>query len=374
MLNRIFKYPLVLFFILIIVSLTIFDLIEPIKYFSEVENRSLSKKPGFTLYNLFYNDYFNEYNKYINDQFIFRDYWIDLKSRIEYTLGKYENNGIVYTKDNFMFEKYQNLNEDRLISNLEIIDNFLGDFKIKSTLMIIPNSYAIYSEQIPVGLKLVDQKEIINQINGYYKNYINIPDLITPLIKNKDNYIYYKTDHHWTSYGAYIAYCEYIKSLQLKPIDVDNLTQNTVADFYGSYFSKAKLFNASSDTITYFKNDNLDILIDGKSYKGLHDLNKFDKRDKYSAFLRGNNGLTIIKNNDISNDRKKTKLLVIKDSYANCFIDFLIYNFEEIYVIDLRSYNKKLSEFMRENSFTDILIMYNFINIADDVNISKLKY
>lgn len=373
--KKIMKYPLFTFFTIIIVIFTFLDIVKPINFFSELENRTLSQKPKFTLYNLFYSDYINNYNNYINDQFIFRDLWIDLKSITEYLLGKRENNGIIYTKDGFMFQKQQNLNLDRLNKNILAIEDFVREIQSNSTLMLIPNSYTIYEEKLPIGLELIDEKKIISSIYSYFnKLSLNTLDVVTPLINNKKDYIYYKTDHHWTSYGAYIAYYTYVKSLNLTPVDINSLVNYSIPDFYGSYFSKAKLFNSQSDAITYFENNNLEISIDGIAYKSLYDLNKFKERDKYSAFLRGNNGLTIIRNKDVNDNIKGKRVLVFKDSYANCFVNFLTYNFEEVYVIDLRSFNKKIKEFIKEKSFNEVLIMYNIVNLSEDVNIVKFKY
>ncbi|WP_394884066.1 DHHW family protein, partial [Clostridium tertium] len=208
---------------------------------------------------------------------------------------------------------------------------------------------------------------------NYLNNYNNIKtiSLIDMFKENKDKYIYYKTDHHWTSFGSYLAYSEFVKNNNLSLVDINNLNKHEVNNFYGTYFSKSKNFNAESDLITYYDVPNLSVSIDGVPVDNINDNSKWSSSDKYSAFLRGNNGLTIIQNNDISNNNK---ILVLKDSFGNSFIQYLVNNYKEVYVVDLRGFIGSFNEFFKSNNFDDVLIMYNFINLADDVNISKIKY
>ena len=189
--------------------------------------------------------------------------------------------------------------------------------------------------------------------------------------ENKDKYIYYRTDHHWTILGAYLAYYEFIKSIGEEPIDLSILQGTDLDGFYGTYFSKAKPFNIASDILTFYEFDNINMDISGHIYESLYDYSKIKLRDKYALFLRGNNPLTIIKNNNLNNGKR---LLVIKDSFANSVIPFLTQNYEEIHVVDLRTFTTRISTYLNENNFDNIFILYNFINLSTDNNIIKLKY
>ena len=142
-------------------------------------------------------------------------------------------------------------------------------------------------------------------------------------------------------------------------------------DFYGTYFSKAKPFNIKGDILTYFELKNITMDIGENHYNTIYDFSKIENRDKYSLFLNGNNGLTVIKNNNLNNGKR---ILVIKDSFANSFIPFLTYNYEEIHVIDLRHYVYDLSKYIDQNNFDNILVLYNFINLCTDNNLIKIKY
>ena len=358
-------------FIVIVLGLTIVSFISDNKTFSELENRNLKTKVTFNLKDFFNGSFQKNYETYINDQFPLRDKWISLKSRSEYVLGKVENNGIIYGNNDELFEKFDTIDEEKLKNNINAINLFSKKNLDKVSLIIAPNSYEIYRENLPLGSRQIRQDAIIKEIYSSLK-YTNNIDVFNVLMKNKGKYIYYKTDHHWTTYGAYLAYLEFTKSLGLQPIDINSLIEVNVSNFYGTYFSKAKPFNINGDNLTYYEFDNLTMNIVGDAvYESIYDYSKLEIRDKYSMFLNVNNPITIIKNSELKNGKK---LLVIKDSFANSLVPFLTQNYEEIHVIDLRSFSSKISEYIKENAFDNILILYNFINLSTDNSIIKLKY
>lgn len=370
------KHALLITFSTLILSVSALDMIKPDKSFSELENRVLSKKPSLTTKNFFSGEFVPKYEKYINDQFAFRNTWIDLKSKAEYALGKIENNGIIYGKDHFMFEKFDTFSEDTLSKNIDSIKFFIDKYRLPTTFALIPNSYMVLNEKLPKGSVLVDQSKYINSIYNFInQTSAHTLNLSKILFEHQNEYIYYRTDHHWTTYGAYLGYVSFVQSIGKSPVALDTLKSVQVKDFYGTYFSKTKLFNALSDTITYYPMD-VSVTIDDKSYDGLYDMEKWALRDKYAGFLWGNNGVTVIKSNHNLNKQEghTSRILVFKDSYANSFIPFLTYNFDEVHVIDLRSLPLKLSEYMSEHTFDEVLIMYNFKNFAEDTNIIRIKH
>lgn len=364
------KHPIVYMFFSFIMIITFSDIVKKNNSFSELENRSLARKPIFSISSFVEGKYRDKYEEYINDNFIFRNQWINLKSINEYTLGKLENNNIIYGKENYMFEKNISYDKERFKNNIDSINKFIDIYEGKVTTMIVPNSYTIYEEYIPWGINLLNQENLINEVYRANSKDRNI-DLVSLFKKNKEEYIYYKTDHHWTSYGAYLAYKTYIENLGEKPIELNSLKKNEVMGFYGTYFSKAKLFNAESDILTYYDIDNITLNIQGEIFESLYDYDKLNTRDKYSVFIRGNNGLSIIENKNIKEEKR---LLIFKDSFANSMIPFLSQNFQEIHVVDLRSFSEKISEHVKNTNFDEILILYNMENFLRDVNITRIKY
>ena len=376
--NILKKYPTFFVFSILVILFTVIDIINSPNEFSELENRKLSQMPILSLKSYIDTSFSSDYEKYINDQFFLRDNWIDLKSRIEYLLGKRENNDIIFGKENYLFKKFTTFNDEMLENNLNSIITFTNNYNKEVDFFIIPNSYAVYDELTPRYLPLVDQLSLINSINSYLSlksnDHINTINVAEELLKNKDDYIYYKTDHHWTSYGAYLAYLTYMDYLGLEIVDINNLEKITINNFLGTYYNRSKYFKADSDLITYYNILGLHIEIDGKEKLSLMDLDKFKGSDKYSAFLWGNNGLTKVINENISEERKCSSILIFKDSYANSFIQFLSYNYEIIDIIDLRYFKESIRNFMKDKDYNEILIMYSFNNLSSDINIRRLKF
>ena len=376
--NILKKYPTFFVFSILVILFTVIDIINSPNEFSELENRKLSQMPILSLKSYIDTSFSSDYEKYINDQFFLRDNWIDLKSRIEHLLGTRDNNDIIFGKENYLFKKFTTFNDEMLENNLNSIITFTNNYNKEVDFFIIPNSYAIYDELTPRYLPLVDQLSLINSINSYLSSksndHINTINVAEELLKNKDDYIYYKTDHHWTSYGAYLAYLTYMDYLGLEIVDINNLEKITINNFLGTYYNRSKYFKADSDFITYYNILDLYIEIDGKEQLSLMDLDKFKGSDKYSAFLWGNNGLTKVINENISEERKGSSILIFKDSYANSFIQFLSYNYEIIDIIDLRYFKESIRNFMKDKDYNKILIMYSFNNLSSDINIRRLKF
>ena len=380
-LKKILKYPVVLAFFLFIFLFTAVDLVKPDREYSEFENKYLTQRPEFTLASFLNNEWTSKYETYLNDQFVLRDDWITLKSICESMLLKIENNGIAYGADDYLFEKFTTLVGDSLAQferNVGYEKTFIDTYgeTVPITFTIIPNAYMILPEKLPEGLTQVDQAAYTAPIYEAVGDKAQVVDFTGALTAHKDDYIFYRTDHHWTTLGAYYAYAAYAESLGMEPVALDSLSGIEVPDFYGTYFSKAKKFDAVADTITYYPIADAGVIIDGQEADGYYDLSKFEVRDKYAAFLRGNNGYTVIKSGvrEAPEGQEPSKILVIKDSYANSFVPFLLYNFDEVHVVDLRYSAVSMKELLSTENFDQVLLMYNFMNLVTDTNLYKLGY
>ena len=381
LLKKILKYPVVLAFFLFIFLFTAVDLVKPDREYSEFENKYLTQRPEFTLASFLNNEWTSKYETYLNDQFVLRDDWITLKSICESMLLKIENNGSAYGADAYRCEKFTTLAGDSLAQferNVGYEKTFIDTYgeTVPITFTIIPNAYMILPEKLPEGLTQVDQAAYTAPIYEAVGDKAQVVDFTGALTAHKDEYIFYRTDHHWTTLGAYYAYAAYVESLGMEPVALDSLSEIEVPDFYGTYFSKAKKFDAVADTITYYPIADAGVIIDGQEADGYYDLSKFEVRDKYAAFLRGNNGYTVIKSGvrEVPEGQEPSKILVIKDSYANSFVPFLLYNFDEVHVVDLRYSAVSMKELLSTENFDQVLLMYNFMNLVTDTNLYKLGY
>jgi len=374
-LKKINKYPVIIIFALIIFGFSIIDMITPDVEYSALENKYLTQGPKFEFSEFVDNVFVPKYEKYIDDQFVLRNYWINLKSRTEYYLGKLENNGIVYGSDNYLFDKCLNIDEKKAERNMLMIEKFIKENKNENIdFLLVPNSYEILQEKVPYMLNLFDQDKYIKECYDRLAKYDNVKtiSIYDKLYENRDEYIYYKTDHHWTSFGAYLAYSEYMKASNTKSVAYDETKCEKISGFLGTYFSKCKKFSVSADYIEYFNYPNIECTIAGEKMDSIYNYEKFESKDKYAAFLHGNNDITIIKNKN-SDKNNVRRMMIVKDSFGNSFVPFLTNNYDEIYVVDLRANTENVSKIIENTKFDNILILYSVGNFVKDNNFIKLN-
>lgn len=381
--KKINRSPLPVIFGILMLVIFCADMIISRRDFSELENRKLAQRPILTWDGLIDLSFSKNYETYINDQFVLRDNWIDMKSRLEFALGKLENNGILYGEDGFLFEKMSVYDKEKVEGNLRFLHTFAENSPYPVALMMIPNSFEVYKDKLPMGIQLVDESELFRQIYEDFEDVADCIDVTSPLIESGRMDLYYHTDHHWTSQGAYLAYESLAKHWNLTSVPLTDFSENQVPDFYGTYFSKSKYFASHPDTITYYDIPNLSVEVTSfdeetkmnqvNIYRTLYNASAFDTRDKYAGFLHGNNGKTVIINQSPSPEAKGRSLCIFKDSYANSFVPFLTQNYEKIVVIDIRYFSETVSEFFKENTFDQVLVMYNFSTFNTE-NIARISY
>ena len=186
--------------------------------------------------------------------------------------------------------------------------------------------------------------------------------------KNLNKYIYYRTDHHYTTLGAYYSYLKFCEEFNITPYLLEDFNIKEVSrDFLGSLFSKVIIPYQKRDVVNIFepkKENKLKVYYsNGKVSNSLYEFSHLNNpRNIYNIFL-DNNHPTIKITTSVNNNKK---ICVIKDSYANSFIPFLSNHFEEIHVIDLRFYSSNISNYLKENDLKDILFYYNVKNFSED--------
>ena len=363
-------------FATIIVALGILDACWPRRTFSELENRNLATDPVFTFEKLWKNQYTLEYEEYVGDQFVLRDQWISLKSRIESLFGKLENNGVIYGSDGYQFEKLDPVDGEQVDKFMGYLNQFAQKLDVPFYFGIIPNAYQVLSDKVPQAAPLPDQAPWVEKIYQQAPENGVTLDMIQGLGEHRDEEIFYHTDHHWTTLGAYYGYRVFCQAAGLEPVALEEMEKHQVEGFYGTLYSKSKLYSTQPETIDYYDTDPLTMEI--RTLEGiqvthsLYDLEQFEKRDKYAAFLYSNNDLTVITREN--QDAPRQRLLIIKDSYSNSMIPFLTENYNQIYVVDLRSLSLPMSQILEETSFDDVLFLYNFKNFVTDTNLIRLTW
>lgn len=352
----------------------------PEREFSENENRVLAKKPTLSAKTVLDGSFGTAYETYLSDQFVGRDQWIAMKTTVDRTIQKKEVNGVYFAKDGYLIEKHskKDLDEKQYKKNVERVGEvtkkytkLLGNDHVK--VLFAPTASCILRDKLPKNAPQDPQEDILNQLKKSAKTGTFV-DLRPIMKKKKTEYIYYKTDHHWTTKGAYYAYVEWAKSCGIKPIPKDKWKIETVSnDFLGTIYSKVNT-KTEKDTIQFWhlkSGENYEVLYDmgQKKAKSLYERDYLKKKDKYAAFLDGNHALTVIKNKNVKNGKK---LVMIKDSYAHSFAPFVATHFEEVHLIDLRYFNMGIESYIKEQNITDFLMLYHTMSYAKDIHTLKL--
>ena len=359
------KYPVVIFFAILLYGISIADLFSPVETHSELENRALATFPKFSWKQLFDNEYTPQIEDFTEDHFIARDKWISLKSISESLLGKTENNGVVYGKDGYQFTKFVTTDYSQMQKNVSYINKFIDRHSDRNIIfMPVPTAPGVMTDKVGANSPVIDTDYILDYINENMDSsvVINVKD---QLAQHTDEYIYYRTDHHWTTLGAYYGYETLMNALGKDYTTIDNYTMIDVEDFLGTHYSKSKTYNIQSDVLSYIDIE-ADIVINGGA-NSIYEKEKLDVRDKYAMFTRGNPGYATIKGNG------KGKIMILKDSYANCMIPYLVADFEEIHIFDMRYMTMGLDQFITEHDYDEILFLYNCETFLSDKDLAKIN-
>ncbi|WP_242824192.1 DHHW family protein [[Clostridium] dakarense] len=359
-------------FIVFLAIIVAFNILKKDIKFSESENRILAKKPKFKVEKLVEGKFTKKYEKYKIDQFINRDLWIEIKTNFDKMLGRNKSNGVYLSKYNYLIEEFKEPNSNAIKSNLDAINKFSDKYKrIRQHFIIAPNAIEILENNLPIFAPTLSQKKYIDNFKDKLNKNVNFIDSYKALKVHNKEYIYYKTDHHWTTLGSYYTFLEAAKSMDLNIDKIKYDIKKVSNSFFGTLSSKSGYKAKEADTIEIYipqdKNDEyvVNYVEEQKKSASLYDSSKLNIKDKYGVFLGGNHPLTKIK----TTSKEDRRLLIFKDSYANNFIPFLTPHFKEIVVIDPRYYYDDIDKLIEEESITDTLFLYNANTFFSDTSL-----
>ena len=356
--------------------------------FSPNENRYLAETPELSWDNILSGKFQDGLEDYLRDQVCFRDGWITVKTGIQKACGDTDIGGAYVGKDGYDFEKItpEDVDEKQVDRNIKAVEDYFMTAsetidKQKLSFLLVPTSGLVMQEKLPKNARLFDQAKYIDQVQKAMKDY-NFVDVRDTLMDHNEEYIYYKTDHHWTSAGACLAYEVWSEHTGGEAEKKDELAENVVSDkFRGSLYSKILDAESAYDEIwTYglqkddaFGSKDCTVMIDEKQQlDSIYDDEKLQEKDKYAYFLGGNYGQVHIQNQKAASKAKGKNILIIKDSFANSFVPFVTQDYENIYMVDLRYYNGDMKSYLQEHNITDVLVLYNISNCISDRNLHKL--
>lgn len=369
----------------ILFGLAVADICTPDRLFSEYENRILSAKPKFSLKKLFDGSYTKDYETYVTDQFVGRDNWIYVKTMTDVLLGKKEINGVYLAEEGMLIEKHEteDINPETVEQRLMLLQRLTQWQEEKGTgtlrIMLVPTADNILTDKLPDYAPYYPQQEFLEQVKEAAGSYMI--DVTNTLKEHREEPIYYGTDHHWTTRGAYYGYLAWAAAMNMTPTSYN--VQTVATDFLGTLHSKTH-WTTAPDTIEAYIPAVLQETADSAaSHSGmqvyydfsedakdsLYEAKHLETKNKYGYFLDDNHPFIRIETGTQREEAKGRQLFVIKDSYANCFIPFLTEHYETIYVLDLRYYRAPLFSLLEEygaKGDMDILVLYNVIHFIEE--------
>lgn len=347
------------------------NLIQKDQSFSEQENRMLATRPALSLDKLEDGRFSTEYETYVNDQFVFRNFWVRLKSQIDVWLGKRESNGVYLGKDDYLIQQFTKPDEENLNQTIEELQRFSRRYpELKQYALIAPTAENIYQDKLPNNAPVIDQNPYLDQLKGALStSSIQTIDIRDAFLTSTED-LYYHTDHHWTTDGAYVAFQAAAPTMG---IDTSSMTytQSVVSnDFQGTLSSTSGFLPDKRDKIEVYQPSTqptyvVNYVEEEEKTASIYDAEKLKTKDAYAVFLGGNHSVVDIQ----TTVRNGRKLLVLKDSYANSFVPFLLPYYEEIVMVDPRYYYDTMDDIVSLYEINEVLFLYNANTFFQDTSL-----
>lgn len=368
----------IVMFSAVILLLALLTVCLPKKEMSEEENKVLADFPKVSVGSIFDGRFMSDLDEYFSDHFAFRTEWIAAETNVQKLLGRTEINGVYITKDR-LIESIGQPNETAVAGSIDAINNYKQKFgeEMQVVLMLVPTAGEIYRNTYNEYAPVLDQTGFIQNVYGKL-NGVDSVDVFSSLHAAQDSYIYYRTDHHWTSYGAYIGYAALSKTLGYNPIGYDMFNVEHASDeFLGTLYSKLLTNEEMADTVDLYYYSGKDVVtsvevFDGTqtvSYDSIFFREHLDAKDKYSTYL-GTNQPMITVNTNVENGQR---LLMFKDSYSHEMVQFLCQHYEKITLVDMRYINQNFTLLADPAEYTQTLFLYNVGGFINETSLKKLN-
>ena len=224
-----------------------------------------------------------------------------------------------------------------------------------------------------------DQKDAEGKIIGYMNGNVKSVALYDALLAHRTEYIYFRTDHHWTATGAYYAYEQFCQAKGIAPKPLEGYTTDTYDGFLGTFYRDSNenaAMGANPDKVVAYHPLSTEATLDytdrnGQTLRGkiIYDESDAPASFKYGTFITGDNPYSVINNPDVTDG---SSCVVIKESFGNAFVPFLTDHYQTIYVIDYRYWSGSLSQFVTDNSVQDVIFVNNLSAIRSTALVGYL--
>lgn len=367
--KQIIEYPIIVIFAVLCLGMLAGYIVLPQHEFSDMENRFLQLRPAVTASGLADGSFMDSFETYSNEQIPFRNVLVKCKAVFVWLTGSSENDGIAKGGKGYLFDKVTAAS-DQMGRNITAIRNFVSSTDRDVYIAVAPTSTWINQDELPKGMPVLDEASSSNDLSLALKDIPNahMIRLYDRLDSHRDEQLYYRTDHHWTTRGAGYAYEEIAEAMGLEWQDISRYEMHVAGDFRGTHYAKYKGIGVTADEIQYYDVPIDELVLEKKTVHDLYDKEKLDGYDKYALFMYGNDPKYEVH----AAKGSGRSLIVLKDSYANCLIPYLVMNYDSITVLDLRYFGGSVGEELALLPDADILLMYNWTFLNDDNHFYKL--
>ena len=378
------KLIMVVVFCLLLAGGSLPTLLLPDKETSVAENRELQQRPKFTKKNFLKGKFQTQYDAYLNDQFFLRDDWVALAANMQISLGQKDINGVYLGKDGYLLEKNDptDFDKEQVEENTEYLSKFLNDMtqaygKEHVSCLMIPSKALALPDYLPDFAEIPRQDQVLNLLRSQLDDPGIMLDLCGEMQNHQKEYIYYRTDHHWTTLGAYYAYAAWAKMTgQITADSLEHYERETVfTDFYGTTYNKVHAGSAADSVEIFHSDGEKGVTVDMDDGEFTSDTMYFPEEavegfNRYNLFFSKNTFKIEV------NTKAKTgkTLLLIKDSFANCFVPFLTEDFDQIIMIDYRYGKMAMGRILDEyKDITDVLVLFNTEKFMQNTKLERLS-
>ncbi len=367
-------------FLIFIFGMAIWFLFSPKSDYSSAEKRYLQQFPDASIENISNGTFGEEFESFFADQFPMRNLWVGFNAYFSLYTGNNGANGVYNCKNDYLINVPVST-DNNLDKNLGAITKFKNSIDTPVTVMFAPSTGYITDDVLPaVHNNYNDDEYFENADKTLEQSGINFVDLRETFKEEYKNgtQLYYKTDHHWTTAGAYTAYTKLCESLGTTPTPKDSFDIKSYDGFYGTTYSTSGFLLTPADSIEVWENpnnneNNIKVKItEGKQiteYNSMFFYDHLEEDDKYPVFIDGNHALTEITNTSA----KGGTLVMIKDSFSHCLAPFLADNYSKIILVDMRYYKLSVSDLIEQENPEQVVVLYGIDNIATDTDIVWLK-
>lgn len=371
--------PTVIFLVFIFAMAILFVALPKANY-SSSEKRYLQKFPEASVEEISTGEFGKNFENYFADHFPLRNFWVGFNAYYKLYTGNNGADGVYNCANGYLINKP--VSEDNKISvNTQAIKKFKSSVNAPMTVMVAPSTGYVCSDVLPKIHDKYNDAKYFNQMNSVFSksdiSFVDLRETFTDEYKN-GNQLYYKTDHHWTTNGAYTAYSKLCPYLGITPTDKNKFTVEKYDNFYGTTYSTSGFWFTNPDTIEVWNNhndtaSNIKVSIsDGKepkSYDSMYFYDHTKEDDKYPIFLDGNHAITQIENKNA----KGGTILLIKDSFSHSLAPFLADNYSKVILVDMRYYRLPVSKLVESEKVDQIVVLYGLDNLATDTSIVWLR-